>query len=83
MEISFDFLSEDTKGSFSMDIPGKDTWKHRQAGAKVVMITSPTKTAMIEERYTPAIDDIDGLMAFILDYFQHHGMLGDRYDEGL
>jgi molybdopterin-guanine dinucleotide biosynthesis protein B len=33
--------------SFEMDVPGKDTWRHRQAGADVVVISSRDKLAMI------------------------------------
>jgi molybdopterin-guanine dinucleotide biosynthesis protein B len=33
--------------SFEMDTPGKDTWRHRQAGADVVVISSRDKLAMI------------------------------------
>ena len=33
--------------SFEMDEPGKDTWRHRQAGADVVVISSKDKMAMI------------------------------------
>jgi molybdopterin-guanine dinucleotide biosynthesis protein B len=36
--------------SFEMDYPGKDTWKHREAGAKVVAISSSVRTAILEER---------------------------------
>jgi molybdopterin-guanine dinucleotide biosynthesis protein B len=32
---------------FDVDQPGKDTWRHAQAGADVVMISSPRKWAMI------------------------------------
>lgn len=35
---------------FEVDYPGKDTWKHREAGASVVAISSPTKTAIMEQR---------------------------------
>lgn len=34
--------------SFEMDHPGKDTWRHRQAGSDVVVISSPEKLAVIE-----------------------------------
>ncbi|WCK52432.1 molybdopterin-guanine dinucleotide biosynthesis protein B [Aneurinibacillus sp. Ricciae_BoGa-3] len=38
---------------FEMDKPGKDTWKHREAGAKVVAITSADKAAVLfQERKT-------------------------------
>jgi molybdopterin-guanine dinucleotide biosynthesis protein B len=36
--------------SFSMDIPGKDTAKHAEAGADIVCISSPGKLAYIEAR---------------------------------
>ncbi|GAB6173470.1 molybdopterin-guanine dinucleotide biosynthesis protein B [Paradesulfitobacterium aromaticivorans] len=34
---------------FEMDKPGKDTWRHAQAGADVVVISSPTKIAVLEK----------------------------------
>ncbi|MCL5039841.1 MAG: molybdopterin-guanine dinucleotide biosynthesis protein B [Firmicutes bacterium] len=34
---------------FSLDIPGKDTWRHSQAGADVVIISSPAKMATIRK----------------------------------
>ncbi len=34
---------------FDMDTPGKDTWRHAQAGADVVCISSPQKIALIEK----------------------------------
>lgn len=37
------------KGDFDIDIPGKDTWHHAQAGADVVCIASPGKMAMIHK----------------------------------
>ena len=33
---------------FEIDHEGKDSWRHRQAGADVVVIASPDKMAMIE-----------------------------------
>lgn len=35
---------------FDIDHPGKDTWRHGQAGADVVAISSPAKVAIIEKR---------------------------------
>lgn len=36
--------------NFEVDKPGKDTWRHREAGASIVSITSAQKTAiMIQE----------------------------------
>lgn len=34
-------------GDFDIDVPGKDTWRHAQAGADQVVIASPIKLAHI------------------------------------
>jgi molybdopterin-guanine dinucleotide biosynthesis protein B len=34
---------------FDIDHEGKDTWRHRQAGARTVVISSPRRIAMIKE----------------------------------
>lgn len=39
-------IKHDVHG-FEMDRPGKDTWRHAQAGADVVCISSPAKMAII------------------------------------
>ena len=41
-------IKHDVHG-FEIDHPGKDTWKHAQAGADVVAISSPQKLAIIEK----------------------------------
>ncbi|MDN5327008.1 MAG: molybdopterin-guanine dinucleotide biosynthesis adapter protein [Moorella sp. (in: firmicutes)] len=53
-------IKHDTHG-FDIDRPGKDTWRHAEAGADVVAISSPTKMALIEkvEREMP-LDAIAG-----------------------
>jgi molybdopterin-guanine dinucleotide biosynthesis protein MobB len=33
---------------FEIDLPGKDTWRHAQAGADTVVLASPGKVAQIE-----------------------------------
>lgn len=40
---------------FQMDVEGKDTWRHREAGARIVAISSEAegRTCYLEERYTP------------------------------
>ncbi|MGE5590639.1 MAG: molybdopterin-guanine dinucleotide biosynthesis protein B [Bacillota bacterium] len=35
---------------FEMDHPGKDTWRHRRAGAVATAISSPTGFALVEQR---------------------------------
>ena len=34
---------------FEFDRPGKDTYRHKQAGAKITVISSPEKIALIED----------------------------------
>ncbi|MEL7567778.1 MAG: molybdopterin-guanine dinucleotide biosynthesis protein B [Dehalobacterium sp.] len=44
---------------FEIDHPGKDTWRHGQAGADIVAISSPSKVAMIEKRETElSLDEV-------------------------
>lgn len=46
-------------GDFEIDHPGKDTWWHAQAGADVVVISSPNKMALIERvEKEKSIDDL-------------------------
>jgi molybdopterin-guanine dinucleotide biosynthesis protein B len=63
-------LKHDVHG-FEMDREGKDTWRHKKAGASAVLISSPQKIAMIIDvdaeksldelvRYAPA--NIDYLL---------------------
>lgn len=41
-------IKHDVHG-FDLDQPGKDTWRHAQAGSDVVVISSPSKLAMIRK----------------------------------
>ncbi len=34
---------------FDIDVPGKDTWRHREAGADTVVLASPAKVAFIQQ----------------------------------
>lgn len=34
---------------FDMDVPGKDTWRHRKAGAAVTVISSPSRVGVVIE----------------------------------
>ena len=36
-------------GDIQMDIPGKDTWRHKQAGAQAVLLSSPTGIGFIQD----------------------------------
>lgn len=51
---------------FEIDKPGKDTWRHAQAGADIVCISSPQKMAMIKKvdeelKLEEVIQYIDGV----------------------
>jgi molybdopterin-guanine dinucleotide biosynthesis adapter protein len=35
--------------SFDIDHPGKDSWRHKQAGAAMTIISSPSKLAMVAD----------------------------------
>jgi molybdopterin-guanine dinucleotide biosynthesis adapter protein len=56
---------------FEIDIPGKDTYRHKKAGAKTVILASPGKIAMVKdiEKDLPVreilsryVDDVDILI---------------------
>lgn len=53
---------------FSIDQPGKDTWRHAQAGAEVVMSIAPNEFATIEKRPVELRDAITkfGRLDFIV-----------------
>ncbi|MCF6290448.1 MAG: molybdopterin-guanine dinucleotide biosynthesis protein B [Desulfobacterales bacterium] len=36
-------------GPFSMDVPGKDSWRHKQAGARTVVLSSPVGLGMVKD----------------------------------
>ncbi|MGB0694517.1 MAG: molybdopterin-guanine dinucleotide biosynthesis protein B [Rhodospirillaceae bacterium] len=47
---------------FDMDRPGKDTWRHREAGAREVMVASGSRWALLHEhRDKDPTEDIDPL----------------------
>jgi molybdopterin-guanine dinucleotide biosynthesis protein B len=49
---------------FEMDKPGKDTWRHAQAGADSVIISSPEKVALIKKvEMELSLDQVAELMS--------------------
>ncbi len=52
---------------FSIDHEGKDTWKHRQAGAEFVAIISDDKTAMIDYRRQEKEKQLLDVLQYIKD----------------
>lgn len=72
-------IKHDVHG-FDMDKPGKDTWRHAQAGADVVCISSPQKMAMIkkvERELTLAevVQRIDGVDIIFTEGYKREGTL--------
>ncbi|NOZ86532.1 MAG: molybdopterin-guanine dinucleotide biosynthesis protein B [Deltaproteobacteria bacterium] len=60
-------LKHDRHG-FEMDVEGKDTWRHRKAGAVAVAIASPGMVAMIRmEQQEPGLDDLVQLIGKNVD----------------
>lgn len=65
---------------FEMDHPGKDTWRHAQAGADVVCISSYEKFALIKktqrdmplEEIVAHVDDVD---IILVEGYKNHSSL--------
>jgi molybdopterin-guanine dinucleotide biosynthesis protein B len=56
-------IKHDVHG-FDMDRPGKDTWRHAQAGADAVIISSPSKMAVIKKaEQEMSLDQIAGFIS--------------------
>src|SRR5215472_2468511 len=49
--------------SFDIDKPGKDSWHHRQAGAREVMVASGQRWALMHELRGAAEPSLDELLA--------------------
>lgn len=55
-------IKHDVHG-FEMDKPGKDSWRHAQAGSDAVVVSGPRKLALIRQvEREMALDEIVGLM---------------------
>jgi molybdopterin-guanine dinucleotide biosynthesis adapter protein len=65
--------------SFDIDKPGKDSWRHRQAGAREVMVASGQRWALMHELRgagEPPLDELLGRMSpvdlVLVEGFKHH-----------
>jgi molybdopterin-guanine dinucleotide biosynthesis protein B len=59
---------------FTIDRPGKDSWRHAEAGAKTVALISPGETVVIEKRRADLVKTsrlLDGLNFIILEGFRN------------
>jgi len=63
-------IKHDVHDSFAMDQEGKDTWRHRQAGAQTVAISSPSRIGLTKEVREEL--SLDGLVAL---YFQDEDLV--------
>lgn len=64
---------------FDMDQPGKDSWKHRAAGATEVMVASGTRWALLHELRDEPEPELEGLASrlapvdlLIVEGFKRH-----------
>src|SRR5215469_14338296 len=48
--------------SFDIDQPGKDSWRHRQAGAREVMVASAHRWALMHELRSAAEPSLEELL---------------------
>lgn len=66
-------IKHDVHG-FQLDHPGKDSYRHAQAGAQTVVITSPDQTAVIEQSgctLEQCINRIGGADVILVEGFKH------------
>jgi molybdopterin-guanine dinucleotide biosynthesis adapter protein len=47
-----------TSHGFDIDRQGKDSWRHRQAGADAVMVTSAESLSLVKRLQSQALDDL-------------------------
>lgn len=60
---------------FEIDLPGKDTWRHRQAGSSTTIIASSSKVAMVRKTDREAeLDELLGLVDRSYDLVLVEGM---------
>jgi molybdopterin-guanine dinucleotide biosynthesis adapter protein len=64
---------------FDIDRPGKDSWRHRQAGAREVMVASARRWALMHElrgAAEPALEELAARMSpvdlVLVEGFKHH-----------
>lgn len=45
--------------AIEMDKPGKDSWRHKQAGADTVIVVAPQTVAMIKSMAAPKLEELE------------------------
>ena len=52
-------IKHDVHGRFEMDRPGKDSWRHKQAGASTTVISSPNRIGVVMDvEYDHSLDEL-------------------------
>ena len=65
---------------FTIDQEGKDTWRHKQAGAQSVIISSPRKVAVIEDSFQDlSLDELVVRLSLEADIIIAEGFKRDRH----
>lgn len=69
-----------THKGFDMDAEGKDSWRHRSAGAKTVILSAPTQFLVVSETdHELTIEDIVERFVRDIDILIVEGFKRDRY----
>ena len=66
--------------SFEIDVPGKDSWRHAQAGADIVCISSPDKMALIkkvdaDQKLVELVKYFDGMDIIFTEGYKKQGII--------
>ncbi|MEE8369771.1 MAG: molybdopterin-guanine dinucleotide biosynthesis protein B [Dehalococcoidia bacterium] len=63
--------------SFEIDRPGKDSWRLTQAGSDIVILSSPTRVALLEEvTEDRSLDDLVAMVEDRVDFVLTEGYRG-------
>ncbi len=64
---------------FDIDLPGKDSWRHRQAGAFEVVIANDHRLAKVREFESPESLDVHQMLAELIDLGPEHWVLVEGF----
>ncbi|MCD6320438.1 MAG: molybdopterin-guanine dinucleotide biosynthesis protein B [Candidatus Desulfofervidaceae bacterium] len=68
------------RGNFDFDLEGKDSWRHRQAGADVVVMSSPSQLAFIQKQQEDAsLKEIQQMLGNKVDIILAEGFKNSFY----
>lgn len=60
---------------FAFDKPGKDSWRHKAAGAETVLVAAPNSIVMIRNAHGETLDDLanyfQGMDLILTEGFKH------------